>query len=54
MPGRSGTRKIVTFASDVSWVTPEMMACFHALAPLLDTQVPGSHVNAERTWTGTP
>ena len=26
-PGRSGTPRIVTLASDVSWAIPEMIAC---------------------------
>ena len=53
MPGRSGTRKMVTFASDVSWVTPEMIGASIPRSSSF-TQVPVSHVKLDRTWTGTP
>ena len=52
-PGRSGTWKIVTFASETSWVTPEMIGC-SMVGSSSCTQVPGSHVKLERTCTGTP
>ena len=54
MPGRSGTRKIVTFASEVSWVTPEMIGCSMLRLLFACTQVPGSQVKLDRTCTGTP
>ena len=55
-PGRSGTCSIVTFASDVSCVTPEMIACSIDSVASIDasssvTQVPGAQVKLERTWT---
>ena len=43
----------VIFASSVSWVTAEMMACSMSSSSLV-TSVPGSHVNAERTCSVTP
>ena len=52
MPGRSGTRKIVTFASETSWVTPEMIGASIPCSSSC-TQVPVSHVKLDRTWTGT-
>ncbi len=52
MPGRSGTWKIVTFASETSWVTPEMIGC-SMFGSSSVTQVPCSQVKLERTWTGT-
>jgi len=51
IPGRSGTRVIVTFASETSWVTPEMMACSIGSSSL--THVPAAHVKLDRTCTGT-
>ena len=53
IPGRSGTCSIVTLASDVSCVTPEMIAC-SIVGSSSRTQVPGSQLKLERTWTGTP
>ena len=52
MPGRSGTPVTVTLASDVSWVTAEMMAC-SIDGSSSTTQVPGSQVKLERTCSGT-
>ena len=52
-PGRSATCAIVTLASEVSCVTPEMMA-YSMFSSSSTTQVPGSHVNDDRTCTGTP
>ena len=57
MPGRSGTCAIVSFASLVSCVTPEMIACSIAGSSISasdSTHVPVSHVKLERTWMGTP
>ena len=48
MPGRSGTDRIVTLASDRSWVTAEMIAC--SMGASWRTHVPGFHVKLERTW----
>ena len=64
MPGRSGTPVIVTLASEVSWVTAEMIACSMLVSSLLGAlllvslpasviHVPGSHVKLDRTWRGT-
>ena len=53
MPTWSGTPVIVTFASEVSWVTPEMIAASMDSSSSL-TQVPGSQVKLERTCTATP
>ena len=52
MPGRSGTRVIVSLASEVSLVTAETMGCSMAGSSSV-TQVPGSQVKLERTWSGT-
>ena len=52
IPGRSGTWKIVTLASETSWVTPEMIGCSIVDSSSV-TQVPCSHVKLERTCTGT-
>ena len=52
MPGWSGTSATVTLASDVSWVTPEMMAC--STDPSSLTHVPASHVKLDRTCSTTP
>ena len=52
IPGRSGTWKIVTFASEASWVTPEMIGC-SMFGSSSCTQVPGSQVKLDRTCTGT-
>ncbi len=53
-PGLSGTPTTVTLASDVSWATPEMMAC--SISPpsglvglVLLTMVPGRPEKDERT-----
>ena len=53
MPGRSGTPMTVTFASLTSVTTPEMIGSSMLWAPRSVTHVPGSQVNAERTWSGT-
>ena len=54
MPGRSGTPRMVIFASEVSWVTPEIIA-FSSM-PLSSSQihVPGVSENVERTCRVTP
>ena len=52
MPGRSGTPVMVTLASEVSLVTAETMGCSMDGSSSL-TQVPGSQVKLERTWSGT-
>ena len=52
-PGRSGTCSIVIFASEMSWVTPEMIACSIG-SPSSVTHVPGAQVKLERTWIFTP
>ena len=52
MPGRSGTPPTVTFASDRSGTTARMTACSMSGSSSV-TQVPTSHVNAERTCRGT-
>ena len=52
-PGWSGTPEIVTFASDTSCATPEMIA-FSIKSSSLLTHVPSAPVNDERTWTTTP
>ena len=44
---------IVTFASELSCAMPEMIA-FSIVSVSLLTQVPGTSVNEERTWSGTP
>ena len=43
----------MTLQSSVSWVTAETMACSMSSSSLV-TSVPGSQVNAERTWRSTP
>ena len=52
MPGLSGTPNTVTFASVMSVTTPEMIGSSIEASSLV-THVPGSQVNAERTWSGT-
>ena len=52
-PGRSGTSRMVTFASDVSCVTPEMIACSIVASASL-TIVPGLSLKDERTCSTTP
>ncbi len=52
MPTWSGTPVIVTFASEVSCVTPEMIAASMDSSSSL-TQVPGSQVKLDRTCTAT-
>ena len=52
-PGRSGTPRIVTFASPVSCATPEMIAC-SSMSSSLTTHVPSASLNDERTWIFTP
>src|SRR5581483_406730 len=52
MPTWSGTPVIVTFASEVSCVTPEMIAASIVSSSSL-TQVPGSQVKLDRTCTAT-
>src|SRR6476661_9877354 len=51
-PGRSGTCSIVIFASDTSWVTPEMIAA-SIKGTSSTTQVPGAQVKLDRTCNGT-
>ncbi len=53
-PGLSGTPTTVTLASEVSWATPEMMACSIFWSPCgsLLTHVPWSPEKEERTWIG--
>ncbi len=53
-PGLSGTPTTVTFASEVSCATPEMIACSIGWSPCgsLLTHVPFSPENEERTWIG--
>jgi hypothetical protein len=51
IPGRSGTPKIVTFASELSWAMPEMIAC--SIASSLSIHVPSSPEKEERTWRRT-
>ena len=53
IPGRSGTPRIVTFASPVSLAIPEMIAC-SSTSSSFTTQVPSASANDERTWIGTP
>ena len=53
-PGRSGTASTVALASDVSWVTPEMIAFSSTRFSSLVIHVPSLSLNAERTWSGTP
>ena len=53
-PGRSGTCSIVIFASEMSCVTPEMIACSIDSVVSIGssvTHVPGAHVKLERTCT---
>ena len=52
-PGRSGTSRMVTLASEVSCVTPEMIACSMVSSPSL-TMVPGLSLKLERQWMTTP
>ena len=52
MPGRSGTPVMVSFTSEVSLVTAETIGCSMDGSSSL-TQVPGSQVKLERTWSGT-
>jgi hypothetical protein len=54
-PGRSGTPSTVTFASEVSWMTPEMIA-FSSIGSSSSPRihVPSSPVKVERTCTETP
>ena len=52
-PGRSGTRRIETFAWLRSWVTLVTTASSIPLSSLV-TSVPGSALKVERTCTGTP
>ena len=51
-PGRSGTCSIVTFASDESCVTPEMIACSidSIEGSSFVIHVPGAQLKLERTW----
>ncbi len=53
-PGRSGTPMIETFASEVSCVTPEMIAFSSTAASSSPIQVPSPRSNVERTWSRTP
>ena len=46
MPGKSGTPRMVSLASDVSWAIPLMTACSMVVS---FTQVPGLSLNDERT-----
>ena len=52
MPGRSSTPVTVTFASEVSCVTAETIACSMERFSSL-THVPGSQVKLDRTCNGT-
>jgi len=54
MPGRSGTASTVAFASEMSCVTPEMIAFSSTRFSSLTIHVPSLSPNAERTWSGTP
>ena len=54
MPGRSGTASTVAFASEVSCVTPEMIAFSSTRFSSSPIHVPSLSPNAERTWSGTP
>jgi len=53
-PGRSGTPTIDTFASEVSWVTPETIAFSSTRASSSPIHVPSPSTNVERTRRGTP
>ena len=53
MPGRSGTARIVTFASELSCATAETIAC-SSMSSSLSTHVPSLSLNDERTWIATP
>ncbi len=53
-PGWSGTPMIETFASDVSWVTPEMIAFSSTTPASSPIQVPSPRSNVERTRSFTP
>src|SRR6266542_6488958 len=52
-PGRSGTPSMVTFASESSAATPEMIACSIRTSSSV-THVPASSPNEDRTWIVTP
>ena len=54
MPGLSGTASTVAFASEVSCVTPEMIAFSSTRSFSSLIHVPSLSLNAERTWIGTP
>ena len=54
MPGLSGTASTVAFASEVSCVTPEMIAFSSTRSSSSLIHVPSLSLNAERTWSGTP
>ena len=53
-PGRSGTPKIVSLASEVSCVTPEMIAFSSNCSSSSRIQVPGSPLKVDRTCSRTP
>src|SRR6266508_1084136 len=53
IPGRSGTPRIVAFASEVSCAIPEMIAR-SSDSPSVTTRVPSASENDERTCSGTP
>ena len=53
IPGRSGTPRIVAFASDVSCAIPEMIA-LSSPSGSVTTRVPSAAENDERTCSGTP
>ncbi len=53
-PGRSGMPMIDTFASEVSWVTPEMIAFSSMTSSSSPIQVPSPSTNVERTRSFTP
>ena len=53
-PGWSGTPMIETFASEVSWVTPEMIAFSSTTLSSSPIQVPSPASNVERTRSFTP
>ena len=53
-PGWSGTSTITTFASDVSWVTPEMIAFSSNASSSSPIHVPSPSSNVDRTRSFTP
>ena len=53
-PGWSGAPRMTTFASDVSWVTPEMIAFSSIASSSSPIQVPSPSTKVERTRSLTP